>query len=227
MKNPLQYSFKTEIWPLAILAATVAVSAWSYPHLPNQVVTHWNIQGQANGWSSRTFQAIFFPALLAAMYALFSLMPLFDPRRERYQEFAKVYRSMRNLILSALLIIFTAATFSNLGYAINIGVVVAGTIGLMFALIGAYLPKLKRNWFIGIRTPWTLSSENVWDKTHRLGGRLFIVLGIAFLVSPWLAPAWDMIIIVGGLLAFIAAVGIYSYVLYKREKTGGRTEKNN
>jgi uncharacterized membrane protein len=218
MKNPIKYSLKTEIWPLLILLLTVVLSIWAYPQLPSRVVSHWDFYGQANGWCSREFHAIFFPALLLAMYALFSLMPKFDPRGERYQEFSGVYLIMRNLILLVLAIVFAAATFSNLGYAINIGVTVAGTIGLMMIILGNYFGKLKRNFFVGIRTPWTLSSENVWNKTHRLGGRLFMIWGLALILAPWLAPTVALIILLGGSVLIVVWVFVYSYLLYRREK---------
>jgi uncharacterized membrane protein len=221
MQNPVKYSFKTEIWPILILILTAALSLWAYPQLPAQVVTHWNFYGQADGWSSRQFHAIFFPALLAAMYVLFSVIPVFDPKSERYQEFARVYRIMRNLILLVLFVVFVAATLANLGYAVNIGATVAGSIGLMMILLGNYFGKLKRNWFIGLRTPWTLSSDNVWNKTHRLGGRLFMIWGLGLILAPWLAPTLALIILIGSLVVMMAGIGIYSYVLYKEEKKSG------
>ena len=221
MKNPIKYSFRTEIWPILILLAAIGLSVWAYPQLPARVVTHWNFYGQADGWSSREFHALFFPALLVVMYILFSLMPLFDPKSERYQEFSRVYLMMRNLILLVLGVVFTAATFSNLGFAVNIGAIVSGTIGLMMIILGNYFGKLKRNWFVGLRTPWTLSSENVWNKTHRFGGRLFILWGLGLIIAPWLAPTLAFVIVIGGVVIMLAGIGIYSYALYKKEKRDG------
>ncbi len=217
MNNPIKYSFKTEIWPALLLLAAIGLSLWAYPQLPAQVVTHWDFYGRANGWSSREFHSILFPGILVAMYILFSVMPLLDPKGERYQEFAGVYRIFRNLILSVFLVVFAAATFSNLGYAVNIGVVVSGAIGLLMIALGNYFGKLKRNWFMGLRTPWTLSSDNVWNKTHRLGGRLFMIWGLGLILAPWLAPTVAFVILIGGLIALMAWITIYSYVLFKKE----------
>jgi len=217
MKNPIPYSPKTEIWPLLILITAIGLSFWAYPQLPERVISHWNFYGQADGWSSREFHAIFFPGLLVAMYALFSLMPKFDPKGERYREFAGVYRLIRNLILLVLFIVFTAATYANLGYAVKIGPIVATAIGLLMIALGNYFGKLKRNWFIGIRTPWALSSENVWNKTHRLGGRLFILWGLGLIIAPWLDPTVALLVLLGGIAVLIWIV-VYSYVLFKKEK---------
>jgi len=218
MKNPISYSLKTEIWPFLILFATVALSFWSYPLLPDMVVSHWNFSGQANGWSSREFQVIFFPAFLFGLYLLLSLVPKFDPQAQRYLEFATVYRIIRNLILLMLFVVFVASTFANLGYTLNIGVIVASSVGLLMIALGNYFGKLKRNFFIGIRTPWTLSSENVWNKTHRLGSRLFIIWGLGLILSPWLNSSLAYIILFGGIIVMISWLMIYSYTLYKKEQ---------
>lgn len=218
MKNPIKYSIKTEIVPFIILFATVALGFWAYPLLPDLVVSHWNFAGQADGWSSREFHVLLFPGILFAMYIMFSLMPKFDPHAERYSEFAEAYLMMRNFILLIFFVIFAAATFSNLGYPINIGATVAGAVGVLMIFLGNYFGKLKRNYFIGIKTPWTLASENVWNKTHRLGSRLFIIWGIGLMLAPWLASQVAFVILFGGLIIMITWLFAYSYWLYKKEK---------
>ena len=218
MKNPIKYSLKTEVWPIIILLATISLSLWAYPELPEKVVSHWNFNGQPDGWTSREFYSIFFPALLAAIYAVFSILPKFDPNSERYKEFAETYRAIRNLILLVMFIIFSAATFFNLGYAINISTTVAGAVGFLMIALGNYFKKLKRNWFIGIRTPWTISSENVWKKTHYLGSRLFMFLGLSFIIIPWIAPIIGFLILFGEMIIIVLWIVIYSYVLFRNEK---------
>ncbi|MHB9019434.1 MAG: SdpI family protein [Minisyncoccota bacterium] len=217
MKNPIQYSLKTEIWPLIIFLATISLSLWAYPQLPDQVISHWDFNGEANGWSSREFHSIFFPILLAFIYTLFRVLPKFDPNSERYTEFSGTYLNIRNLILSLLFVIFIAATLANLGYAINIGVIVSSAVGILMIALGNYFKKIKRNWFIGIRTPWTISSENVWTKTHLLGGRLFVIWGLCLILAPWLTPAISFLILFGGIITIISWIFIYSYILFKKE----------
>ncbi len=218
MKNPIKLSFKTELWPLLILAATIALSIWAYPQLPNVVISHWDFYGRANGWSSRELHTLLFPGLLIGLYTLFTLMPKFDPKSERYSEFAGAYLIMRIAILFVLFIVYLAATLFNLGYNINIGAVVAGVIGLLMIILGNYFGKLKRNFFIGIRTPWALSSDNVWNKTHRLGGRLFMIWGLGLILAPWLIPTIAFIILFGGIIVIISWISIYSYLVFKKEK---------
>lgn len=218
MKNPINYSIKTEIIPFLILFLTVILSFWAYPLLPDSVVSHWNFYGQADGWSSREFHVLFFPGILFFLYLMFNLLPKFDPRSERYQEFTGVYLIMRNAMLLILFLVFVVATFSNLGYNINIGVTVSGAIGLLMIILGNYFGKLKRNYFVGIKNPWTLASENVWNKTHRLGSRLFIIWGFGLIISPWLDSMIAFIIFIGGLIIMLSWLMIYSYVLYTKEQ---------
>lgn len=211
-------TLKTEWRALIILLATAMLSLWAYPQLPLKVASHWNFQGQVDGWSSRTFHTILFPGLLIAMYLMFLIMPYFDPKKERYTEFIKVYRVMRDAIMLVLFGVFTAATFYNLNYPINVGAIVASLIGLLMIILGNYFGKLKRNWFIGIKNPWALSSENVWNKTHRLGGRLFIVWGVLIAAAPWLSFQAAMTILIGGIALILIIINTYSFLIYRQEK---------
>ncbi len=217
-KKIINFSVKTETWPIMVILISIITSIFTYPFLPTTVASHWNIQGQVDGWISRNFHVIFFPTLLLGIYLLMNFIPRLDPRKERYQEFTSVYLLIRNLIISTLLIVFLAATIYNLGYNINIGAITAGTIGVLMIIMGNYFGKLKRNWFIGIRTPWTLSSENSWNKTHRFSGKVFIIWGLLLMIIPWLSPDYALITI-GSLLIAIPVIFIYSYIVYKKDNS--------
>lgn len=218
MKNPINLSLKTEIWPLLTILVGIGLSIWAYPQLPEQVVTHWNFNGQPDDWSSRLLHSILFPSILVVSYILVTIMPSFDPRKERYGEFANVYLMVRNLIMVVLLGIFLASTLFNLGYNINIGLIVPTAIGGMMIIIGNYFGKLKRNSFIGIRTKWSLYSENTWYKTHRLGSRIFIIWGFLLIFIPWLEPTLGIIVFIGGLVMTLFGSLGASYYFYKQEK---------
>ncbi|MFZ4648875.1 MAG: SdpI family protein [Patescibacteria group bacterium] len=213
-----KFNLKNEWRAITLVLAGFFLSIISYPYLPERVVSHWNFYGQADGWMSRSFNCWLFPLILLAMYLLFWLMPKFDPKKERYAEFSGVYIGMRDAIIFIFFCVFTVATIYNLGYPINVGVAVATLIGLLMMVLGNYFGKLKRNWFIGIRTPWTLSSENVWNKTHRLGGRLFMVWGALIILAPWLPMAWGMGVLLGGIALILIFINIFSYRLYKKEQ---------
>lgn len=221
-KANLNLTLKSELIPILIILTAVAISIFSYKLLPEQVITHWNMYGEPDGWSSKNFHAFFFPGLLVFIYLLMNILPKIDPKRQRYQEFFNIYLIIRNLMLSTFLVVFIGATLSNLGYNINIGGLVGATIGVLFIIMGNYLGKIKRNWFVGIKNPWTLSSENVWNNTHRLGEKLFVLWGLSIIALPWLAPQASMWVLLGGALILIGSVTLYSYLLYKQEK-----KKNN
>jgi uncharacterized membrane protein len=211
-------TLKTEVRAFIIILATIALSYWAYPQLPSQVASHWNFQGQINGWSGKNFHSFFFPGVLIFMYLLFLVLPYLDPKKARYTEFAKVYRLMRDAIMFVLLGVFAVATFQNLNYNLNVGAIVSSLIGALMIFIGNYLGKLKRNWFIGLRTPWSLSSENVWNKTHRVGGRLFMIWGLGLIIAPWINFQIAMIIVIGGIAAIVIGINIYSFLLYRKEQ---------
>jgi len=218
MKLAIKINWKTEIIPLAVLAACVASSFYFYQRFPDVVATHWNFRGQPDGYGGKAFVAFFFPALLSFMYLLFLILPQLDPKRDRYEEFAKTYNIFRHLIIGMLVVIYLATSFYNLGYDLNIGVITATSVGIMMIVFGNYMAKIRKNWFIGIRTPWTMSSENVWNKTHRLGGLLFIIFGAILIVLPFLPESLALAIFLSWIVVFIAGTFGYSWWLYKQEK---------
>jgi len=218
MSTPTKFKLKEEWWPLVMVTMTIAISYFSYSQLPSRVASHWNISGVVDGYSSREFHVFFFPLILAGLYLLLLFLPQLDPKKERYIDFASTYNIFKNIIISIMFIIFLATTIYNLGYAINVGVIISSAIGTLFLVMGNYFGKLKQNWFVGIKNPWTLSSENVWNKTHRFGGKLFMLWGIAIIITPWLPPALGIgVFITGAVLATIGSFA-YSYFIYKQEK---------
>lgn len=218
MNSPLKISFKSEIVSILLVLAGVITSAVSFGRLPARVVSHWNVYGVPDGWMSRELHAILFPGILLGLYLLLLFMPSLDPKKDRYKEFADVYNIFRTLILLVLYLVFLIATLANLGYDISVGKTVPLIIGLLMIVIGNYMGKIKKNWFVGIRTPWTLSSENVWNKTHRLGGWMFVLFGLILITSPFLSPAFIAPLFILGLICAVLIPIIYSYILFKKEK---------
>lgn len=217
MKNTLNLTWKTEVLPLAIILLCCGLSFFFYFNSPELVASHWNFRGEADGYSSRLFASFFFPGLIIGLYILFLLLPNFDPERNRYAEFAKTYDVFRHLIVGVFAIIFIATGIYNIGYHINIGITVATVIGLMMIVLGKYLGKIKKNWFMGIRTPWTMSSEIVWNKTHQVGGVLFMIFGIVIIAAPFLPETIALILFFGYTIVMLAGTFGYSYWLFRQE----------
>ncbi len=218
MRSAIKLSWKSEAWCILVTLATVALSFYFYAHFPEQVVGHWNFAGQPDDWTSRAGGAFGMVGVLIFMYVLFLALPMLDPKKDRYADFEKVYHLFKNIMVTFFAVIYVLSGLYNLGYPIQIQFWVPWLVGLLMILIGNYLGKLKRNWFVGIKTPWTLSSENVWNKTHRVGGWMFIVFGVCIIISPNLPYAWGAGIFVGG--AVLATFGsmLYSYIVYLQEK---------
>jgi uncharacterized membrane protein len=218
MPNPIKPTIKSEIFSLSILAISLAASFYFYAHFPEKVITHWDFAGRPNGWSGRGFAAFFFPALLAAMYVLFLVIPYLDPKKERYAEFARAYNIFRHLIIAFLLIIYFIVSLANLGFQLDIGVLISVIVGALFIVIGNYLGKIKPNWFVGIRTPWTLSSETVWNKTHRFGGKVFMIGGLIMMITAIAPLSWRLPLFIADIIVLLSGTVVYSYIAYLQEK---------
>lgn len=218
MSNPIKPNFKTEILPILILVITSISAFYFYFHFPESVPVHWNIYGQPDRWSSRMEGAISIPILMTFMYLLFLGLPYFDPKKERYVEFSKVYHSFKNFMIFFMSVLYFIVGFNILGYDISIDVWVPFLIGLLFIFIGNYLGKIKRNWFVGIKTPWTLSSDEVWNKTHRFGGKVFLLSGLIFMVMGLLPAIWKMYLFVVAIILMTFGTMGYSYFVFLMEK---------
>jgi len=208
--------------PLVLLAAAAGLSACFYARFPERVASHWNFSGEVDAYAGRGVVAFGMPAVMILMYLLFLALPSLDPKRERYGEFARVYRIFRTSIIGLLFVLYVATGLFNLGYPVKIGLLAPGLIGLLFIVIGNYLGKVKNNWFMGIRTPWTLSSENVWNRTHRFGGRLFVIFGLVVMAAPFLPETAAMASFFGGVALLVLGTLVYSYVIYAREQKEGK-----
>ena len=218
MPYPIKLSLKSEFLPIILIIASFVLGGYFYANFPDQVATHWNFQGQVDGYSGKFNGAFLLPIMLLGIYLLLLAVPLLDPRSQRYGEFAKVYHIFKAGIVSALFLTFLASGLYNLGYHLDIRLIVPLAVGTLMILIGNFMGKIKSNWFVGIRTPWTLSSENVWNKTHRLGGWMFVLFGAVIILSPFLPKALGVaLFVIGAALATLGTIG-YSYRLYRKEK---------
>jgi uncharacterized membrane protein len=218
MPYPIKLSIKSEALPILAIIASAILGFYFYAHFPAQVVSHWNFQGMPDRYSGKFTGAFAIPMMLAGMYLLFLILPILDPKRDRYQSFEKVYHFFKAAIILLLLGVYIASGLYNLGYNVKINLVVPLLIGILMILIGNYLGKIKNNWFVGIRTPWTLSSENVWNKTHRMGGYMFILFGLIIIVSPFLPAKWGIAAFIAGVILVVFDTIVYSYLIYKKEQ---------
>jgi uncharacterized membrane protein len=202
---------------IAILAAA-GFSLWAYPRLPELVATHFGADGEPNGWSSRIVAALIGPVGGLLLALIFSVLPHIDPRKANYAAFSAVYWGVANVTITFLAVIHVFVLGAALGWPLGIERVVPIAVGALFAFIGAILPRVRPNWFMGIRTPWTLSSDTVWQKTHRVGGVLFVLAGACIMLTGLFASRFMLYAIL--IATGAAALGsvVYSWYLWKEEQ---------
>jgi uncharacterized membrane protein len=186
--------------------------------LPERIPVHWNFSGEVDRWGSGKVHAVFFSVLVIGMYLLFLFIPYLDPKKARYEQFSKTYHIFKSIIIFFLFLIYLIASLNGLGYNISVAFWVPVLIGILFIIIGNYMGKIKSNWFVGIRTPWTLSSEEVWNKTHRFGGKMFILAGLLIAFEGIMPANWRLPIFIIALVVILLGTLVYSYVVYLKEK---------
>jgi uncharacterized membrane protein len=202
---------------IMVLAATVAgVALWN--RLPDPMASHWGPNDEVNDYVSRFWGVFLLPLITLGMMALFLIIPSIDPLKANIAQFRDVFNLFITLIVAFMLYLYALTLRWKLGYTdFGMSKALLPAMGILFFFIGYLLRKAKRNFFIGIRTPWTLSSDRVWDETHRLGSVLFMVSGVfAFLGSLFggMAAFWFLFVpIIGSTLITL----IYSYIVYQRE----------
>jgi len=202
---------------IMILAAVLAgLVVWS--RLPDPMASHWSANDQVNGYISKFWGVFLMPLVTLGMFLLFLLIPNIDPLKANIAKFRGVFNAFIACIVGFMLYIHALTLLWNLGYtSFGISKALLPALGLLLILIGNLMRQAKRNWFIGIRTPWTLSSDTVWDKTHQLGAILFMASGALALIGPFFGGVtafWLFFVPLMGSTVFLV---IYSYLLYRRE----------
>ncbi len=209
---------RTHLWLILLLvAANCAFVAVLHTQLPERVPTHWNMHGQADDWGSKWTFTLLMPSVQAGIAGLMLVLPLLGPLRRNMQDFRVIYGRIAVAISLMLFALSVIIGLKTAGADIPIGTAVAMVLGLSFVVLGNWFGKIRRNFYVGIRTPWTLASDYVWDRTHRLGGRLFVLAGaVVALVAPFVAEWIVFIVLMTCVLGASLWTIVYSYVCYRR-----------
>ena len=203
---------------LVIAAVAVAVSIWAYPRLPPTVATHWDLRGAPDGFSSRLLAVSIVPVVLLVMTGLYNVLPKLDPRGENYAKFLSTYWLIGNAVIVFVLVAHAMIIASALGYSVRIDRLMPLGFGLLFIFLGNYITRVEPNWFVGIRTPWTLSSDTVWRKTHRTGGWLMVLGGLVIAACAFLPQGAFLPLFIPAIVVIAVVPIVQSYVLWKREQ---------
>jgi len=188
------------------------VGAALYSRLPETIATHFDLQGNPDGWSSRAFAVFGLPGILLAVNLLLPFMLQADPKRRNMSG------ALINITIWTIPVLSLLCSGLTLGYALGydtrIDKVLPVLMGLLFILIGNYLPKTKQSYTMGIKLPWTLASEENWNRTHRLAGFLWVLGGVYFIVMSFIG--WSLIAFLIPLAVMVLIPAVYSYLLYRK-----------
>lgn len=200
---------------LVLVLAAVGLSAWAYPALPDRVPTHWDPAGEVNGYSSRLVAVSIMPLAMSFTWLLMLVLPAISPRGFRLEESAEAFYLSVLAITAVLLVLHFITLRAELTQSAPSNMLLFALIGVLLAAIGSLIGKLKKNFWIGVRTPWTLASDEVWLRTNRLAGRLLTLGGFAVIAAGFIDDAALPTLI--AVIAIAAVVSIvYSYLLYLR-----------
>lgn len=201
---------------IAVMILFGAYVAWIYPSLPDPMPTHWNAAGQANEATAKVIGAPLIAAIPLFIFIIFKLIPLVSPRGFRTESFASVLNILMMVSVIFGCVIGFGVIRAGLDESMNVTTYVLIAVGFLLVVLGNFLGKVRKNFFLGIRTPWTLASDEVWAKTHRLGGWCFVVAGIIMTTMGLIAPPnlmnWVIPVVV--LIAVIPVV--YSFIIYRK-----------
>jgi uncharacterized membrane protein len=195
---------------MSLLAAAYLPADGRYP-------THWGLSGQPDAFGSATQLLLTMPFVAVGTTALFALLPYIEPRREHIRQSAKGYQAIWLAVLGVLIVVHLMMILTAFHVQVPIITVIGLALGLMYLVIGNYLGKLRSNFFAGVRTPWTLSSELSWNKTHRLGGRLFMAYGVLTMAAAFLSPPAFLAVTLLGLAMVAPVTIVYSWYIWKHD----------
>ncbi len=211
--NPVRYGI------VAVLILTLAITILAYPALPDMIPSHWNAAGEVDAYLPTIWGVLIIPLLMVPLTALFFLLPRIDPLKENYGKFRSYYDGFILVFLVFFLLIQVQIILWGLGYQISPNLIIPPLAGALFIYLGFLVEHAEQNWFVGIRTPWTLSSEQVWKKTHALGGKLFKIAGIIALAGVFFGEYAFWFVLVPVLVVTVYTVA-YSYFEYRKELKG-------
>lgn len=210
MKNKIKFKKESVISVIFSILLFALVNLLFYKKMPETLPTHWGFNNKIDGYSSKFTSLITTPLLLILLNIFSCFMLDNDPKNKDKNNF--VITIGKATIPLVMLITFVISVFYGLGKKINVMVIISIFVGFLLILIGNYLPKTKRNYTVGIKLPWTLNSDENWNKTHRLAGYFFILGGIIFLLTPFIGNEY-LIFLTFMIIGIIPA--IYSFYLYK------------
>lgn len=211
----MTWNWKSEIPLLLAIAAAFVLSAVVWNRVPDEIPIHFDVTGTPDSYGSRAVGLLMLPGIGVLLYLLFFLLPAIDPGRSNYSSFAGAYTLIRFATIGMMLAVHVVIVAIALGVELSVNLIVPPLVGVLFLVIGNVLGKVRPNWFVGVKTPWTLSSKRSWDRTHRLAGRGMIALGIAIMFLGLIQERWAAFALVGAILVYVIGLFAYSWWVWR------------
>lgn len=220
-KPAFQVSLDMLIW--AIIAIQIIVAVYGSAVLPDIVPIHWGFKGQANGYGPKWMGTFLYPLLSIGIYVLIRVLTAAGPRLGGRENVAANLQ-VRKIILTGIILFMLIVQLSTIAQALGVGfdmtIVIMLALSVLFIFLGNYMGKVRRNFWMGIRTPWSLASEVVWERTHRLGGWLFVAVGLIGIPCSFIPSLrlWGILVPIIAVSIFLC---IYSYICYRQQAQSG------
>jgi len=222
--NENKISYKNMyLFSAAIIGIMAALAAWAWMQLPagQGVPVHWNAAGEADRFGSKFEGLILLPLITAGVTLLLAIVPRISPKGENIQRSGTAYMAVWGATLLLMLAIYVAGLADIFGWVTNpMGKIAQTALAFFLIVMGNYMGKIRHNYMFGVRTPWTIASEQSWNKTHRITGRLWVVVGLLTLATAWfLSGSLSVYLLLIGMLGSTAFAMIYSYIVWKNDPT--------
>lgn len=207
-------SLRTNVLCLIFIGMVLAIAAYLYPSLPEQIPTHWNLAGEVDDYTPKPWGVLILPLAAVFVFVVMKLIPVISPKGFRTDQFTGVVNiftvTLVGFMSAVALLVLLAATGRN----VHMNEMIFAGVGILFIILGNYLGKVRKNFFLGIRTPWTLASDEVWNRTHRLGGWIFVLIGFFLFLNAFIRLPEGFLI--GSIVVVALVPVVYSFVLYRR-----------
>ncbi|MFV9567122.1 SdpI family protein [Thermoanaerobacter mathranii] len=212
----VKYEIKKDWWLIGIIILIWIFTFAIFGRLPAKIPMHWNIYGQVDRFGSK-IEIFILPVIIAIIYLMMLFIPLIDPKRANYGKFAGAYRVVRAVMVIIFMAVYFASAYSALGYRIDVNRMGNLIIPFMLFGFGSVMGKLYHNYFVGIRTPWTLADEEVWNNTHQLAEKLWLIAGIIGLFASFFGGTWVTVFMFVLLITAVIVPIVYSYITFKNK----------
>lgn len=206
---------------LALCLISLAGHLLIYSKLPETIPIHWNAAGEIDGYGPKSMDLLM-GAIPLGLWVLMTVLPMLDPRKENYAKHQKVYGIIMLLLTLAMIAFSWMTALAGLGYHVDVGMLIPMVLGVVFVIMGNYMPKIRPNYFVGVRTPWAIENAWVWRKTQWMGGITFIIMGVVIFGSVFLPVSFRMPVLLVVLMAGVIWDTFYSWLMFRKAEKEGK-----